>query len=125
MKLVIGGACQGKLRYVMESGGFSEESVARGDTLPLEDFCEKPVLWGLHLLVRRLLEAGQEPQAWLETHCRMEEMTFLCDEVGCGVVPIRREDRDWREAVGRLCCRLATRSEEVVRVYAGLAQRIK
>lgn len=28
----------------------------------------------------------------------------ICNEVGCGLVPIQAEERQRREAVGRLCC---------------------
>lgn len=43
-----------------------------------------------------------------------------CDEIGCGVVPIERNDENWREAVGRLCCALAEQADAVIRVWAGV-----
>lgn len=49
----------------------------------------------------------------------------ICDEVGCGVVPLDEEDRAWREAVGRLCCDLAERAAAVIRVCCGIPQAIK
>ena len=48
-----------------------------------------------------------------------------CDEVGCGVVPMDKEDRSWRERVGRTCCRLAERASAVYRVTCGLGVRLK
>ena len=48
-----------------------------------------------------------------------------CDEIGCGVVPIERNDENWREAVGRLCCALAEQADAVIRVWAGVPRFIK
>ena len=53
------------------------------------------------------------------------KLIVISDEVGCGVVPIDREEREWREAVGRVCCLLAQRSERVDRVYAGILTCLK
>ncbi len=50
---------------------------------------------------------------------------LICDEVGGGVTPLDREDRDWRELVGRTCCALAETAEAVYRVHCGLGVRIK
>lgn len=49
----------------------------------------------------------------------------ICNEVGCGLVPIQAEERQRREAVGRLCCQLAERAEAVYRISCGLAIRLK
>ena len=50
---------------------------------------------------------------------------LLCDEVGCGVVPMDGGDRRWRERVGRTCCALAERAERVIRLYCGIPTIIK
>lgn len=49
----------------------------------------------------------------------------LCDEVGCGVVPLERQDREHREAIGRLCCQLAQEAQSVYRLQCGLPMRLK
>lgn len=49
----------------------------------------------------------------------------ICDEVGCGVVPLERRDRERREAIGRLCCQLAQEAQAVYRLQCGLAMRLK
>ena len=59
---------------------------------------------------------------WLRAH---PDGVIICDEVGCGVTPLDRTDREWRERVGRTCCRLAERAEAVYRVRCGLGARIK
>ena len=52
-------------------------------------------------------------------------MILICDEVGCGVVPVEPAQRARREAVGRLCCRLAERAERVERIFCGLPMVLK
>lgn len=49
----------------------------------------------------------------------------ICDEVGCGVVPLERKDRERREAIGRLCCQLAREAKAVYRLQCGLAMQLK
>ena len=34
-------------------------------------------------------------------------------------------DREWRETVGRTCCYIAKKADEVVRVVCGVGNRIK
>ena len=46
-------------------------------------------------------------------------------ETGCGIVPVRKEDRDKREAAGHLCCLLAQRADTVIRVCCGIPQLLK
>ena len=49
----------------------------------------------------------------------------ICNEVGSGVIPIDRTERLGREAVGRLCVRLAQKADIVVRVVCGIPSVIK
>lgn len=106
--LYIGGAAQGKRALAMRLHGLQE-----GDAR---------LVYALHELVRADLSAGREPMARLAS---LRGKIVVCDEVGCGVIPLFGEDRAWREAVGRLCCALAAEADTVVRVCAGLPQVIK
>lgn len=47
------------------------------------------------------------------------------DEVGCGIVPMEKSERDYREAVGHAGQMLAAAAAEVYRVQCGIAARIK
>ena len=108
MRLIIGGAHQGKLDYAL-SLGYTMEDVAT--TLPTD----KPILYGLQEILKThpTLTADEIP-----------DCIVICDELGCGVVPLDREDRDWRERTGRLCCDLAARAAQVDRVFCGIAMQI-
>ena len=52
-------------------------------------------------------------------------VVILCNEVGSGVVPMDRDDRAWRERVGRTCCTLAERADCVIRMYCGIPSILK
>ena len=49
----------------------------------------------------------------------------VCDEVGAGVIPGNRPEREAREATGRLCNRLAQQAQTVIRLVAGIPVVIK
>ena len=52
-------------------------------------------------------------------------VVILCDEVGCGVVPVDPAERAWREETGRLCCELAQKADRVERIFCGLSMVLK
>lgn len=109
MHLIIGGKGQGKLRYAL-SLGFAEEDVARA--LPTN----KPILYGLQTLTR------EDPTL---TAADIPDCIVICDELGCGVVPMDFEDRAWRERTGRLLSDLAAKATRVDRVFCGIPMRLK
>lgn len=53
------------------------------------------------------------------------ERILVMNQVGCGIVPMSREEREYRELAGRVSCSLAARSSQVWRVCCGLGQRMK
>ena len=70
--------------------------------------------------------AGKSPLAEVEKLLPLwEDAIVITQEVGCGLVPIAPEDRIWREAVGRVNCRLAEYAETVERVCCGLGMTLK
>lgn len=118
MILLIGGKGQGKLAYALQKTGAAPQDVA---TAPM-DAGSKPILTGLETWLKGESDPMPALQALLK---RNPEVVILCDEVGCGVVPIAREERAWREAVGRLCCALAQRADAVERIFCGIPMTLK
>ena len=55
MRLVIGGAYQGKLHWLLQQTGYTSSDVA----YTLADARQKPILTALHLEIRKLLEEGR------------------------------------------------------------------
>lgn len=108
MKLYIGGAHQG------------QEALARQENPQAE------IIADFHELVRAWLAEGLDAQAKAAELCREHpQAVIVSDEVGCGVVPMGRENRFWREQVGRAQCLIAAQSEQVTRVICGIGVRIK
>lgn len=112
MILIVGGAGQGKLDYVLCKTGLAPDRVALDPAAAMA----LPVF--AHL--ERWPELDEE--ALLRAN---PEIVLICDEVGCGVVPMDPDQRARREAVGRLCCRLAARAERVERIFCGLSMVLK
>ena len=117
MILVIGGAGQGKLAAALRNTGYTEADVT---TTPGAD---RPVLNGMADAVRAALAAGEAQEQTVSK--LLQHAVVICDEVGCGVVPMERFEREWRENVGRICCTLAGKSDVVVRVFCGIPMVLK
>ena len=108
MILVIGGRGAGKRNFVAQVLGYGPEACSADP----ED--RTPVLYDLEQC---------SPLPPVEALLRRE--VVVCREVGCGVIPMDAQERNWREAVGRLCCALAAQAEAVYRVSCGLGMRLK
>ena len=96
---------------------------------------------GLAAQIRDAVRAGRDPLAEANASVRdfvtgresaatddlaeAQDVVLIYPEVGSGVVPLDPEECAWREAVGRAGCRIAAEADEVYRVVAGIAQRIK
>ena len=113
MILIIGGRAQGKRRFAEENFGVTSYSDGA--------LGEENAVVNLHEAVRHGVRK-EEIDAYLAAH---PDAVIICDEVGCGIVPMAREEREWRENVGRLCTYLAGRADSVWRVFCGIGEKIK
>ena len=116
MTLIIGGAGQGKLDLALSLANCGREDIA---LTPQE---AGPLLYRLETWLRTEPDPLPALEALLE---RSPDVVIVCSEVGCGVVPLDRGDRDWRERVGRTCCALARRADRVIRVCCGIPTTLK
>jgi adenosyl cobinamide kinase/adenosyl cobinamide phosphate guanylyltransferase len=141
--LVIGGAASGKRSYV-RSLGYTDEQMADAA------LDERPVIYNLQDMVGACLartldrnpakngrQRASEPSgetrgiagevftipALLEPLLSKE--VVICNEVGAGVIPVDRLEREGRETTGRLCNQLAQQANRVVRLVAGIPMVIK
>lgn len=111
MILIVGGNHQGKYKYAASCN-------------------EEKNIWNeFHLFVKEKLSEGKSPEEIrTETNERINanpNLVVISDELGCGIVPFEKEDRDYRELTGRLLCEIAEKAEAVYRMTCGIPQRIK
>ena len=113
MVLIVGGEGSGKRSFV-KSLGYTQADLADG---VLDG---RPVVFHLERMV------FQNPDGIDSLLPELEgKAAVLCNEVGSGVIPVDRDERLGREAVGRLCIQLAQRAGCVVRMVCGIPTFIK
>lgn len=126
MKLVIGGAYQGKREYASRQYHISETGWMDGKVCSGNDLLSAEAVHDFHVLIRRQLREGQDVLQFARDLCEKNpQIVVVSDEVGYGIVPVEAEERAWREACGRVCTVLAEHADEVVRVCCGIGRRIK
>lgn len=126
MKLIVGGAWQGKLSFALKLLGSEEAEVAEGDRDSFEKAMTSPVIHHLQEYIRRLLLDGKDPDEFVDKLMEQNpDVIVTSNELGCGIVPIDPSDRAWREQTGRAGGKLAKSCNEVYRVICGIPTRIK
>ena len=106
MIFVTGPLFAGKKEYIRKALGLSEAELRA---------C---AVWDVQELAY-----GAELPALAEALSKNE--IVIATEIGGGLVPIDPQEREKREAAGRLACLLAERADTVVRVSCGLGQILK
>lgn len=124
MKLIIGGGFQGKLDYAKKL--YPDIEWTDGSECALKEISTCGGMNCFHLFVRRWMKAGRTKEELINTLLKRDrELSLICDEVGCGLVPVDAFEREYREAVGRICTVFAQRADRVDRVVCGIGTQIK
>ena len=121
MILIVGGAWQGKLTWAVKEFGFTPEELcdlASGAPTPDAPMPGRRCYYHLEELTRR----EEHPERYLPL---WQDAVVISREIGCGIVPMKPEERAWRERHGTLLRCLAQRSEKVYRVFCGLTEEWK
>ena len=123
MKMITGGAYQGKSEFVKKH--FDCE-ILDGESCDFEKVFTAECVCNYHLLVKRLIENGHDAIAFTERLCRDNpEIIVIINEIGCGIIPLEKGDRIWREQTGRTGSIIAKNSDTVVRIICGIPTVIK
>lgn len=110
MILVIGGFSQGKLAFVKSEFNIDDKKV-------FNKFND----W-----VRSVIKNGDNPvDATNKLIDENPDLIIISDEIGNGIVPMEKEERDFRDTIGGIQIMLAKQAEEVYRVTCGIGQKIK
>ena len=124
MILVIGGAYQGKLDFVLENHPGKTVFECNLDTTEIDMSAD--IINALHMMILAQIRIETDPLIYLQE--RLEALSskiMICDDISCGVVPIDSETRHWREITGRCMALLAKNADEVFRVFCGIGSKIK
>jgi len=126
MILIFGGAYQGKLDYATERFNLSGEEIYRcsrySEIMPLG----RKLVYELDKWIYAMLEAGDTTDGAVKQFIEAnKDAIVICNDISCGIVPVDPLERAWREAVGRAMAAMARESDEVVRLFCGIATVIK
>ena len=126
MILIIGGAFQGKLDYVINRFGLREEEIFFCSDENSACLAGKKAVYEIDKWILALIRADKDiPDETRQFLSGNKDAIIICNDISCGVVPTDAQMRRWREEVGRLLGLLARESGEVIRMYCGIATRLK
>ncbi|HHX37096.1 MAG TPA: hypothetical protein GX717_03845 [Clostridiaceae bacterium] len=139
--LVIGGANQGKSSFLhrrVAVTGVQEIDPVTDNDLTLASVAQKiaafkseqrVVLYHFHILLERhggaVSEIMDQLIEWLCSVAVERDLYLEVRECGSGIVPLRKEDREQREQIGRFLTRAVAVADGVVRMFCGLPDVIK
>lgn len=103
--MIIGGQGEDKLGYCKKNFEFDRLSV-------IED---------LHIHLREMFL--KDENAFIDKLASKD--IIIADEIGYGIVPIEKEQRQFRDYYGSICTELAKRADRVIRIVCGIEQLIK
>lgn len=126
MKMIIGGAYQGKLAYGRSC--YPQILWVDGSKCPFEAIQTCDGIYHLQELIRRMMKEDREEEL-LELMSGLPvvnpNIVLISEEIGYGLVPVDAFDRRYREMTGRICTSLAAASTRVDRVICGIGVMIK
>lgn len=123
MRLIIGGAFQGKLSYAKEQ--YPNICWVDGSTCEPDALVHCQGMYHFETYIKRRMQMHTEETIVGEILTSNPEIVLVSREVGYGLVPVDVFERKYREQVGRICTELAVYAESVERVVCGIVVKIK
>ena len=122
MELIFGGAYQGKTQYAAQKYDLTDADIFTCEDLDLDP--DARCIRHLERFARACTEAGLDAR---EEFARRSPRAcvLIADDISCGIVPLDRSERTWREASGRLLSSLAAPADTVTRIFCGLPLEVK
>lgn len=125
MIIVFGGAFQGKTDFAKKEFGLNDSDFF--DCSKDFEICfDKKAIDHIEKFILHLIEEGENVFEYFEANAdNFKDKIIICEDVCCGVVPIDKQLRLYRDNVGKqmqIFCRDAT---DVYRVFCGLGEKVK
>ncbi|MBP3380713.1 MAG: bifunctional adenosylcobinamide kinase/adenosylcobinamide-phosphate guanylyltransferase [Ruminococcus sp.] len=125
MILIIGGSYQGKTVFAVSTFGLNEKEIAEGGDA-WERLKNAKCIRHFEALVSAAVKENKDPLELTEKLLdAATDVIIIMTEIGCGIIPIERSERIYRELVGKTGCLLAGRAEKVIRLVCGIPSVIK
>lgn len=126
MIMITGGAFQGKKSFAKERFNIAENEILNGGKCGINEVFTAKCVADFHLFVKRLIDEKIDVLEFTKNLCEKNPgIIIIINEIGCGIIPIEKSERIWREQVGRAGCIIAENSSEVVRICCGIPTIIK
>ena len=124
MILVFGGAYNGKKDFIKEKFNINEEDIFYCSDG--EIYFSKKVICGLHKFTYNNTLKNKSSLEYIKENINLfKDKIIISDEISSGIVPLKKEDRMWREETGRCLQYLSKESSCVYRVFCGISTIIK
>ena len=124
MELYFGGAYNGKLRRIKEKVTLAENDIFCCGENEI-DF-SKTVICGIHVFIYSEVINGRDAMAFFKKNIEgFKDKIIISDDLSSGIVPLKKEDRKWREETGKVLQFLTSKSNKVTRVFCGLPMVLK
>ena len=124
MKLMIGGAYQGKREFVISAFDLTEADIftCTGTNVDFSARCIDKI----ENFTLACVKARVDPVAvFRDNREKWVGSILICQDIFCGVVPLGADMRAWRNTTGQLCQYLSGRADSVRRIFCGLEQKLK
>ena len=125
MILVFGGAYNGKLDFVKDKFNINDKDIFHiNDELEI-DFSKK-VIRNFQKLTYNMSLHNNDVKEYLEKNISLlEDKIIISDDISEGIVPLKKEDRIWRETNGKALQYLSLNAKSIYRVFCGIPMVIK
>ena len=128
MHIVFGGAYNGKRQYVLAQ--LANESYEEYSGEIPSKACKTVIISNFEQLVMKYrqmdeLEVAQTIVEQIKALSKQAKVICICNDIGRGIVPMDQDERFIRDACGRVYQALFKEAKSIVRIWYGLAEKIK
>ncbi len=125
MIFIIGGSYQGKTDFAVNKFGLSPDEITEGSA-PYDKLISAKCIRHFEDFVSSAAVRNEDPLKLTEKLLSDNpDVIIIMTEIGCGIIPIEKSQRIYRELVGKTGCLIAGLAEKVIRITCGIPAVIK
>ncbi len=125
MDLITGGIYQGKLDHAKTKYDLGDDMIFDCTGKTEIDFSKKCIN-NAEEFVLQCIRNGRSAQDYFEDNKTLwKDSVIIFRDIFCGVVPVEKEMRIWRDESGKLLRYLSENADSVTRLFCGVPQKLK